>query len=285
MALLTLSIYNSMGDLIPFMLLFFIFILIFGLIGHALYGPLLLEFATFWASIRTVIDMLCGNYVFSSIELGLNKGGDNEAIDYAVAVIYFYVFFFLMMLIVLNIIIAILMDGYATVKEDVGSTVEKQLKYNVGDIGPKVMEVWKKRIFFWRHGFIGRVTGRAKFSVHEPWSDERWGRDFTIVSERRRQAGLTANSIRLGQLIAELRALPTSRGEDIAWQVHNTYHGRIFVQPSNINTPFEEPDVEGQVKAVNEIVMGMEVRHDAPHPASLPFSAQTRTVTRLASGA
>ena len=229
--------------------------------------------------------MLCGNYVFSSIELGLNKGGDNEAVDYAVAVIYFYVFFFLMMLIVLNIIIAILMDGYATVKEDVGSTVEKQLKYNVGDIWHKVGEVWKKRIFFWRHGWIGRVTGRAKFSVHEPWSDERWGRDFTIVSQRRRQAGLTANSIRLGQLIAELRALPTSRGEDIAWQVHNTYHGRIFVQPSNINTPFEEPDVEGQVKAVNEIVTGMEVRHDAPHPASLPFSAQTRTVIRLGSGA
>ena len=61
-------------------------------------------------------------------------------------------------------------------------------------------------------------------------------------------------------------------------------------QPREVTVTFvddlvEEPDVEGQVKAVNEIVMGMEVRHDATHPASLPFSAQTRTVTRLGSGA
>merc|ERR1719305_2066430 len=74
MALLTLSIYNSMGDLIPFMLLFIIFILFFGLIGYALYGPLLLEFSTIPASLVTVIDMICGNYVFTSLEAGLDKG-------------------------------------------------------------------------------------------------------------------------------------------------------------------------------------------------------------------
>jgi hypothetical protein len=113
MSLLTKSVFESASDLLPFLFLFLIFILVFGCVGYLLYGPLLYEWSTIGNSVVTAIDLFNGNYGFQGLEAAVDR---DAVIDYAVAAVYFYVYFFLMMLISLNIIIAILMDGYASVK-------------------------------------------------------------------------------------------------------------------------------------------------------------------------
>ena len=108
MALLTRSVGESISDLIPFMILFVIFVAIFACIGHLLYGPVLLEWSTISNSLRTAIDIMIGNYMFEQLQEGIpeDKSGEN-----LVGALFFYIYFFLMMLIALNIVISILMDG------------------------------------------------------------------------------------------------------------------------------------------------------------------------------
>jgi len=236
MALLTRSVYQSLSDLLPFMLLFLIFVLIFGTIGHLLYGPVLLEWSGFGKALVTATDIIVGNYQFVALEAGLDQ---EEQINYVVAAIYFYVYFFLMMLIVLNIVIAILMDGYAGVKETVKSTVEEQIKYNVGPLIPDVMARW-------RASLVALVPGQRRNSAQgerERWTDERWARDLTTITDRRSKLGLTRYNIRVGQLVSELNVLSTSAGEDVAWQVQVAFQDRSFITPSNIRDPFQEPCV------------------------------------------
>jgi hypothetical protein len=88
---------------------------------------------------------------------------------------------------VLNIVIAILMDGYAGVKETVKSTVEEQIKYNVGPLIPDVMARW-------RASLVALVPGQRLNSAQgerERWTDERWARDLTTITDRRSKLGLT----------------------------------------------------------------------------------------------
>ena len=47
MAVITRTLSNALGDLVPFAVLFFIFLIVFALTGHMLYGPVLDEWATF----------------------------------------------------------------------------------------------------------------------------------------------------------------------------------------------------------------------------------------------
>ena len=105
MALLTRSVFESVSDLVPFMLIFLMFVITFGLVGHLLYGPVLEEWSTIGLSLVTSIDLIMGNYMFVQLKESM---GDQEYLSLIVATFYFYVYFFLMMLVVMNIVIAIL---------------------------------------------------------------------------------------------------------------------------------------------------------------------------------
>ena len=105
MALLTRSVFESVSDLVPFMLIFLMFVITFGLVGHLLYGPVLEEWSTIGLSLVTSIDLIMGNYMFVQLKESM---GDQEYLSLVVATFYFYIYFFLMMLVVMNIVIAIL---------------------------------------------------------------------------------------------------------------------------------------------------------------------------------
>lgn len=171
--------------------------------------------------------------------------------------LYFYLYFMLMMLIVMNIVIAILMDGYASVKESVNSSVEEQLKHNVGTWSKMLGALFSPmlhRLRFWRHRqFLGG-------SRRVPWSDERWKRDLTAVSAQRRAIGLTSYTLKLVQLIIEVKMLPTSDGEDVLWQVQHFFQGRDFQPPANINEPFDEPCADSKMTSVHTLAAENDLR-------------------------
>jgi len=248
MALLTRSVYESINFLVPFLFLFMIFVLMFAIIGHLLYGPVLGEWSTLLGSIVTAIDIMMANYQFINLEEGLDPDDD---VSYAVAFIFYYVYFFLMMLIVLNIIIAILMDGYASVTETINSNDEQKLKYNVGPLLPSIFASWKRKLHFWhRHDPSEKI----------PWTEEQWEEALLAVSDKRRQLGLAANIVKTGTLVLELRALPNCEKEDVTWQIEQVFQNRRFKAPTNVLDPFEEPDVESEVKFVSKTVREQDAR-------------------------
>lgn len=243
MALLTRSISESLGDLLPFMLLFCLFLFIFAAIGHLLYGPLLHEWSKMELAVITAIDIMIGNYQFIALKEAIPN---DDMLKNIVGWVYFYVYFFLMMLITLNIVIAILMDGYAGVKEKTGSEVEERLSHNVGGLASVV---------------FGQSRNKKLMSPlgHKPWKEARWIELLHAVMRRRESLGGIVTFGRIGALMAELRALSTSHQlvylspeelKDMAWQVKHAFQDREFERPPDITQPYHEKKLDDRVEAL-----------------------------------
>ena len=158
------------------------------------------------------------------------------------------VYLMLMTILVLNIIIAILMDAYSSVKTEATSSYTEQLKYNVGPI-------WNALYDNMRRPFLS-----SKKSIHLKWSDDRWIRDLNIIMQLRGYAGLPKHVLRMGELMVDLKSLPTSAGEDLQWQLLQTFQLRDFQPPSNIFRPHEEPDIDANVIEVRDSVRAQDKR-------------------------
>jgi hypothetical protein len=242
MALLTRSISESLGDLLPFGVLFCLFLFIFATIGYLLYGPLLYEWSTLPRAIVTAIDIMIGNYQYIALEKGVPK---DNLLKNIVAVIFFYIYFFLMMLITLNIVIAILMDGYASVKEKTGSEVEERLSYNVGGLGPIVFGQSKNK--------------KTKSPLgHKPWKEKRWIELLHAVMRRRESLGGIVTYGRIGAFMADLRALTglvylsPEELNDMAWQIKHVFQHRDFASPPDISKPYDEPKLEDKLEVLGK---------------------------------
>jgi len=232
-----------MGDLVPFFGLFAIFIVIFGMVGHLLYGPVLYEWSTPEHAIMNAIDLIMGNYIFWQLDEGVNR---ESSLDNFVAIVYFYIYFFLMMMIVLNIIISILMDGYSSVKEATKSSVKEHLKYNVGPIfGPLFSEMFYSVLRMW-YVVIRKPKNQQETIA---WDDDTWEPKMKAVCEMRREMGLGLMS-RVGQLILDIKALPSQADEKVSWQVKEKFQDREFRPPADLTNPFSEPDVNVMVQEV-----------------------------------
>ena len=242
MALLTRSISESLGDLLPFGVLFCLFLFIFATIGYLLYGPLLYEWSTLPRAIVTAIDIMIGNYQYIALELGVPS---DDIFKNIVAVIFFYIYFFLMMLITLNIVIAILMDGYARVKDKTGSEVEERLDYNVGGLGEIVFGQSKNK--------------KTKSPLgHKPWKEARWIELLHAVMRRRESLGGVVTFGRIGAFMADLRSLQglvylsPEELNDMAWQIKHVFQNRDFASPPDISKPYDEPKLEDKMTALGK---------------------------------
>jgi hypothetical protein len=135
-ALVSRLIGAAVGDLVPFLFLFVSFVIVYGLSGHFLYGPVLKEWSTQFNSFVTAMDIVMGNYLFSQMEEGIDKESVPAML---IGFVFYYTFSWMMMLLLLNVVIAILMDGYATVKETTSSAVQANINKNVGPILPLIL--------------------------------------------------------------------------------------------------------------------------------------------------
>jgi len=246
MALLTRSISESLSDLGPFMILFSLFLCIFATIGYLLYGSVLYEWATWFQSIITAIDIIMGNYQYVALQKAVPE---NSPLDSIVSVVYFYVYFFLMMLITLNIVIAILMDGYASVKEKTGSDSEVRFTENVGGL---------LSIVFGQ----SRDRGTKSPLGNAPWSEARWIELLYAVRGRRKSFGGIVAFGHVSSLMADLRTLKThgtaqrhiqlSPEEllDMAWQIKHAFQDRPFAAPPDITNPNFQPGMADQLGAI-----------------------------------
>jgi len=238
-----------------FFFLFFLLFVILAYTGTLLFGATLTEFHTLESSVHTCWDMMLGNYMFSQLEPAIDPDSPASRI---VAVFYFYSYVVLMLFLLLNMLIAIFMDGYTTVKAKDASIQHDLLDYNMG---PLLADVWNQA----RYAF-SRSRRTAHFHLHRaklvtsappprlmlPWSETRWLRDTQLVMINRARAKESMHVLSISTFIRNLKALPTSDGEDVQMQVKQRFHKRAFKKPSNVNRPFEELSTDEYITRVDE---------------------------------
>ena len=95
---------------------------------------------------------------------------------------------------------------------------------------------------------------------HVPWSDERWVDALMEVKDARAEKGLPAQVLSLVSLVVNVKSLPSSKGEDVAWQVKNAFQDRRFKRPSNLNSPFVEPTAESDFATLGKAMPHQEAQ-------------------------
>ena len=148
--------------------------------------------------------------------------------------------------VLLNVVIAILMDGYATVKETTSSAVQANINKNVGPILGLIIASNK----LWWTGHWNRLRRQPPSEKSRLWSDSQWLCALKVVAKQRALSG-RASVLRVSELCHDLRSVPSlADGEDVVWQILNKFQFRYYLAPTDITNPFSEPDVEAHVKEV-----------------------------------
>ena len=85
-------------------------------------------------------------------------------------------------------------------KENLGSSVEEQIKYNVEAEGSVMLLAMRDQV-----SRVTRVWHKVALHKVDKWSDERWIRDLKQVVENRHARQQTKNTLRTAKLVAELK--------------------------------------------------------------------------------
>lgn len=231
LAIISRTIRQVGADLPAFFFLFIVFWFTLAFIGFLLYGHSLIEFSYYGTAINTCWDIMLGNFVFSQLEPAYDPDDWFAAVA---AVCFFYSNLVLMLLLLFNMLIAIFMDAFARIKADSESKANALITYNMGPLWKDALQAGKLRL---RYALL-RIRGRT--DVLLPWTESRWMRDTRLVAETRYAIGQRVHVVRLSTFISNLRALPTSKGEDVTAQVKLRFGHRRFIAPPKIDRPFDE---------------------------------------------
>ena len=111
LGLVTRTLTRCSIDLVHFFLLFSILTSAFAMIGYALLGQEMGSFATVYDSFTTTYQMVLfgDNSIFQELDNTTNK---------VAALLWFYVFTTLCTIILMNVLLAIIVEGYLRAKED-----------------------------------------------------------------------------------------------------------------------------------------------------------------------
>ena len=225
LAAIVRAVSSVAADLGWFFLLFWMFFFTFALVGHLILGPSLPEWSKMFdveyggeSAINTCFDMMTGNYMLEGIAVASAGGGDiAKSLS---GIIFYYTFILIMFFMMLNVLLAILMDGYAAVKSAGTSEAQETLNVHMGSLrtdlrGATMLWCDAALALFGRRNRIVRrrlsaweqedtMQGRDDVTVF--WGEERWATELHRVIERRRRLGRPSRGVRLITFAAELRA-------------------------------------------------------------------------------
>lgn len=172
-----------------------------------------------------------------------------------------------MMLINLNIIIAILMDGYAGVKEAANSKVEQHVKHNVGSLLYVMLEPIRRRYQRCLSAKVARQHANDRIIINPdpltvvPWADDRWIECLHLVVERRRSRGVQSSVCTIGGLMNHVRVVMIEKYQisetqvrAVPWLIKRHFQMRDYMPPPDICDPFHEPSDEGRLLDIQKNV-------------------------------
>ena len=177
LSLVTRSIFSAMGDLPSFLIIFFLVILAYATIGHLLFGPHIPEWGSLSDALVVCWDMMrWTGWRFE--RLSVHFEGDNTAT--AVAAAYYYSYVLLMQFMHANILTAILMAGYQSVRAEMRNSRYRQFRLEAGSV------LWNEsiaiRILLLRFSqWLEIFLHRSEVEPLIPWTEERWLRDMHLI--------------------------------------------------------------------------------------------------------
>eukprot|EP00966_Prymnesium_polylepis_P124692 2883982-Prymnesium_polylepis.1 len=247
MALITRTVSVAFQDILYFMILAFIVFFVFALVGHLLFGGELAEWSELGKSINTAWTLVQGEYGFESLE----ATGDSSFFKSVVTTIYFYSYMLMVLLLLMNMLIAILMDGYTHAKGIADSAVEENLRFNVGPVMPHVKRQVQYLLatpeyyalhWLFKAGLISKHPDGGTKWVR--WSDEKWMMLLNDVIKRLRDKQHNPRQCVMSELILTLKEITHSNRSEVIKQVYYQFQDRRFRRPTDLNRPFEEPDTD-----------------------------------------
>jgi len=180
-----------------------------------------------------------------------------------VLTIYFYSYSFMMLLLLMNMLIAILMDGYTSAKSFAESAVEEALRFNVGPLLPEVKMQLKAFVsapfISLKHPSLS-LEEKSSLVNDGRWTDVRWMRLMETVIARLKERHESPRGVTMGSLIRHLCAITNMPRKLVIEQVYRKFEERVFKWPTDPNRPFEEPTTDSYVKDLAQMVKSQEYR-------------------------
>jgi len=248
MALITKTIGACLYDILYFGALAMLMFFFFGLVGHLLYGPSVEEWASIVSSLHTAWQLMMGEYQISEIELAAHGAAEKLVLN-----LYFYSYMALMLLVLMNLLIAILMDGYSVVRQMSATSAEDVFTYNVGPMLPYVKRrlsdgisdgLYQTQLWLYQHKVAPEPKKPQIF-----WSDPFWKELLDIIVGDLKRHHLRFYVSTSTFLIEVCRITHCSQAE-AARQLHAMFVDRRFREPTEMAKPFTEPDVRSMIREI-----------------------------------
>jgi len=129
------TIGRAAADLTKFAIMFFLCMASFVIMGILMFGSALEEWSTPWNAFQVLFMMITGEYGYEPL----------LEVDPVGAPIFFFLFLVIVFFLLVNILLAIMMDAYATIREDLDAErQELELKYDFPILSEIVRDVLNK---------------------------------------------------------------------------------------------------------------------------------------------
>jgi len=266
MALITRTVSLSFDNLAYFMALACIVFSVLAVVGHVLFGSELGEWSHLSSAMNTEWALVLGNYDLNQLEAAAHDSGQKVVIS-----IYYYACIGLMLLLLMNMLIALLMDGYTSARQTAKSSVEQGLRFNVGPLMPLV-QLGIRRDFdlavYWTRHWLHSAGLHSRHPDQDvkpwqKWTDERWIVLLTQAMGRVKRKMDNVAACRVGVLVQEITEITDARHSEVIKQVYCQFQSRSFKRPAHPDRPFDEASVDQNVKQLMRIAQSLDVRSRA----------------------
>jgi len=231
LSLVTRTIRNAMTDLPSFLVIFTGAILSYAIIGHLLFGPHIKEWGLLTNALVTCWDMMrWTGWRFE--RLYVHVEGDKMAVT--VAAVYYYSYVILMQFMHANILTAILMAGYQSVRAEMRKEGYHSFRAEAGSTTTNELRALGLALEQLRRKISPqRALERGPLA----WSEERWLNNLHLVHthylletgrQRRLPFGVEykpetntakgALHMRISRLLCEIADLPANKADDVLMQ-------------------------------------------------------------------
>mmetsp|Transcript_54338 Transcript_54338/g.161400 ORF Transcript_54338/g.161400 Transcript_54338/m.161400 type:complete len:873 (-) Transcript_54338:1672-4290(-) len=238
MSVITKTLGACLSDILYFGALAGLMFFFFSLIGHLLYGPSLVEWSTILSACHIAWQLLMGEYPITEMQPAAEG-----TVERLVLNLYFYSYMALMLLVLMNLLIAILMDGYSAARQVSETSAEDVLNFNAGPILPYLKRrfwdtitdcVYQIKLYFHQHR-IGAEPTKPKHL----WTDIMWMDILSIIGsdlKKHHQRFYISTST----VLKEVCRITHCSQAEAARQLHAMFVDRRFREPTEMAKPFTE---------------------------------------------
>jgi hypothetical protein len=237
-----------------------LFVLFFAFIGYIVFGSSNDMYKHLFFAVDATWNVMMGSLMFGDLA---GAFADDQVGLIVFTASYYYIMQFLMICVFFNMLIAILMDGYANIKEENKGAGRNILNYNVGALDEDISRVVRRSLDDRVRAFKTALNKIPCFHFDvsivgfQPWDSERWLREVNGVRllrvQRKESSYDNPTPVTFLRLVTLLKQREHDEDEDVLKQAYHYFICRRFMSP-------EDTSVDAKVdELLEQIAEGKEV--------------------------